>query len=257
VIPWSLLATAEIPGGGGELRLVKRGAEFSIMAGRVELMNSRRGGSEGALATISCQRMRALQMPHILIGGLGMGFTLRAALGALGPDARITIAELVPEVVAWARVPMAELFGSSLLDQRVRICEGDVGGLIRSGRSTYDAILLDVDNGPQGLTRSANDRLYDAKGLSAAKTALRPGGILAIWSCGPNVNFAKRLRSSGFDVEEVAARANGAGRGARHVIWIASLPSPRRIRANQTGRSETIGARERGLGRVGPTSAER
>jgi len=223
VIPWSLLATAEIPG-GGELRLVKRGAEFSIMSGSIELMNSRRGGSEGALATVSCRRMRDRRMPHILIGGLGMGFTLRAALAELGPDARITVAELVPEVVAWARAPMAELFGRSLMDRRVRICEVDVCAQISSGRSTYDAVLLDVDNGPEGLTRKANDRLYDVEGLRAARTALRPGGILAIWSSGPNANFVKRLRNTGFDVEELPARASGAGGGARHVIWIASLP---------------------------------
>ena len=109
-------------------------------------------------------------MPHVLIGGLGMGFTLRAALVELGPDAEITVAELVPEVVAWARGPLAELFGASLADQRVRIREADVGGLIRSGRSTYDAILLDVDNGPEGLMREANDRLYDVKGLAAARS---------------------------------------------------------------------------------------
>ena len=134
----------------------------------------------------------------------------------------ITVAELVPEVVAWARGPLAELFGDSLTDQRVGIREADVGGLIRSGRATYDAILLDVDNGPEGLTREANDRLYDVKGLGAAKAALRPRGILAIWSSGPNAPFAKRLRDTGFDVEEVAVRANGPRGGARHVIWIAN-----------------------------------
>ena len=187
----------------------------------MELMNSRRGGSEATLATISCQRLRDRPQPHVLIGGLGMGFTLRAALAALSPNARVTVAELVPDVVAWARAPLAELFGGSLSDQRVSIREADVSVLIRSGRSTYDAILLDVDNGPEGLTREANDRLYDAGGLSAARAALRPGGVLAIWSSGPNAAFAKRLRNAGFDVEEVPVRSNGVRGGARHVIWIA------------------------------------
>jgi spermidine synthase len=235
---------------------MKRGAEFSIMSGRIELMNSRRGRSEAALATISCERIAGLPAPHVLIGGLGMGFTLRAALGMLAQDARITVAELVPEVVGWARAPLAELFGGSLVDRRVRICEADVGELIRSGRSTYDAILLDVDNGPEGLTRSANDRLYDAKGLSAAKTALRAGGILAIWSCGPDAKFAKRLRDVGFDVEEVPVRANGAGGGARHVIWIATAASPSRSRANQARMGETS-AKRRAFARMRPTSTKR
>jgi spermidine synthase len=222
VIPWSLVAAAKIPGGAGELRLMKRGAEFSIKSEGIELMNSRRGGSEGTLATISCRRMRDRRTPHMLIGGLGMGFTLRAALAELGRDARVTVAELVPEVLAWARGPLAELFGGSLTDPRVGICEADVVELIRSGRLTYDAILLDVDNGPDGLTRKANDRLYDVKGLSDARRALRTGGILAIWSSGPNALFAKRLRNTGFDVEEIGVRANGSS-GARHVIWIASF----------------------------------
>jgi spermidine synthase len=166
--------------------------------------------------------MRDRRKPHVLIGGLGMGFTLRAALLELGPEARITVAELVPEVVAWARDPMAELFGGSLADQRVGICEADVGELIRSGPSTYDAILLDVDNGPEGLTRKANDALYSPSGLDAARAALRLGGVLAVWSSGPNAPFTKRLRTAGFDVNEVNIRATGRGGGARHVIWIAT-----------------------------------
>lgn len=221
VLPWSLLDTAKMPGGGGELRLMQRGADFSIMSGRIELMNSRLSGSEEALATISCLRIRDRQRPRMLIGGMGMGFTLRAALAELGSEARIILAELVPAVVAWARGPMAEIFGKSLTDPRVSICEDDVGRLIRSGSSTYDAILLDVDNGPKGLTRKANDSLYDMEGLSAARTALRPGGVLAVWSSGPDRNFTRRLRKAGFGVEEVRVRANGV-RGARHIIWIAT-----------------------------------
>jgi spermidine synthase len=223
MIPWSPLDTAKMPG-GGELRLKQRGAEFSIMLGNIELMNSRLSGSEEALATLTCARIRNRQRPQILIGGLGMGFTLRAALAELGPDARIIVAEIVPAVVSWARGPMAEVFGKSLTDPRVSIREGDVIDLIRSNPSTYDAILLDVDNGPEGLTRKANDDLYDVKGLSTARTALRPGGVLAVWSSGPNRTFTERLRTTGFGVDEVTVRANGARGGARHVLWIATNP---------------------------------
>ena len=220
--PWSLLDTAKIPGGGGELRLMQRGAEFSIMLGAIELMNSRLSGSEEALARLSCERIRDRQQPKVLIGGLGMGFTLRTALAELGPDARIRVAELVPAVVAWARGPMVGVFDKSLTDPRVSISEGDVGKLIRSGHGSYDAILLDVDNGPEGLTREANDSLYDLEGLSAARTALSPGGVLAVWSSAPNQTFTQRLRRTGFSVDEVRVRANGKRGGARHVIWIAT-----------------------------------
>jgi spermidine synthase len=222
VIPWTLLDTAQVPGGGGELRLRRRGAEFSIMLGLNELMNSRRSGSEEALATIACERIRARERPRILIGGLGMGFTLRAALAVLGAEAQIIVAELVPAVLAWARGPMAEVFGNSLTDPRASIREADVGHLIRSGRSPFDAILLDVDNGPEGLAGKPNDALYDLEGLSAARVMLRPGGVLAVWSSGPDRNFTQRLRKIGFDVDEVRVRANGARGGARHVIWIAT-----------------------------------
>ena len=220
MIPWLLLDTARIPG-GGELRLKRRGAEFSIMLGDNELMNSRLGGSEEALATLSCERIGARPGARILIGGLGMGFTLRAALGALGEGARVDVAELVPAVVAWARGPMADVFGSSLTDPRVKIIEADVGRVIHAGRGVYDAILLDVDNGPDGLARAANDALYDVRGLRAAHAALRPGGVLSVWSSGPDRAFAERLGKAGFAVEEVKARAKGGG-GARHVIWIAT-----------------------------------
>jgi spermidine synthase len=221
MIPWSLIDTAQVPG-GGELRLKQRGAEFSIMLGQNELMNSRLSGSEQALATVACERIRDRKAPRILIGGLGMGFTLRAALAALGPAARIVVAELVPAVVAWARGPMAEVFADSLTDPRVGIRETDVGHLIRAEASAFDAILLDVDNGPEGLTRKTNDALYDLKGLSAARAALRPGGVLAVWSSTQNPKFTWRLGKAGFAVEEVRARANGSRGGARHVIWIAT-----------------------------------
>jgi spermidine synthase len=222
MLPWSLIDRAQIPGGDGELRLMRRGSEFSIMLGNNELMNSRLSGSEQALATLCGERIQSRPQPRILIGGLGMGFTLRAALAVLDAKARVIVAELVPGVVAWARGPMAELFGASLSDPRVAVEEVDVGRLIRSGRSSYDAILLDVDNGPEGLTREANDRLYDRAGLSAARTALRPGGVFAVWSSGPDRMFTQRLRKAGFSVEEIKARANGGRGGARHVIWIAT-----------------------------------
>jgi spermidine synthase len=224
LIPWTHLDTAQIPGGGGELRLKQRGAEFSIMLGQNELMNSRLSGSEQALATLSCAKIRDRKQPRILIGGLGMGFTLRAALAELPPDAQIVVVELVPAVVAWARGPMAEVFGASLTDPRVTIREEDVGKLIRAGNAAYDAILLDVDNGPEGLTRSGNDALYDKSGLAAARAALRPGGVLAVWASGPASKFSTRLRKTDFLVEELSVRANASGRGAKHVIWLATRP---------------------------------
>lgn len=178
VNPWVLLDTASVPGGDGDLRLMRRGTEFSIMAGSTSLMNSRMSGSEEALASLSWAAISSHPRPNMLIVGLGMGFTLRAALAILPPDARITVAELVPAVVDWARGPMAAVFGASLSDPRVTIRQGDVGALLASD-NLYDAILLDVDNGPEGLTRDANDRLYTVKGLRRTLTALRAGGVLA------------------------------------------------------------------------------
>lgn len=219
MLPWLLLDTAKVPGGTGDLRLMKRGAEFAIMAGSNPLMTSRLSGSEKALATLVCERLRTPN-PKILIGGLGMGFTLRAALEVLGADAEVAVAELVPAVIAWAHGPMSEIFGTSLGDPRVRIIEGDVGSVIMAAPNAYDAILLDVDNGPGGVTRSANDGLYSTAGLAAARSALRPGGLYAVWSSSPNRSFTSRLRQSGFQVEEVTARAHGKT-GIRHLIWIA------------------------------------
>ena len=221
MIPWSLIDTTQVPG-GGELRLMRRGPEFSIKLGTNELMNSRLSATEQALATIACDKIRARARPTILIGGLGMGFTLRAALVVLGAQAEIIVAELVPAVVAWARGPMAELFGDSLTDPRVHIKEADVGDLIRSGRAAHDAILLDVDNGPEGMTREANDGLYDLDGLAAAYMALRPGGVLAIWSSRPDPKFTQRLRKTGFAVVENPVRAKGPQGGAQHFIWTAT-----------------------------------
>lgn len=221
MIPRVLLDTAEMPDGGGPIRLMQRGAEFSIMLGATELMNSRLSGSEEALASIACARISGRPQARMLIGGLGMGFTLRAALSELADDAIVEVAELVPAIVSWARGPMAHIFGDSLSDSRVTIVEADVAVPIETARAGYDAILLDVDNGPDGLTRKANDRLYSARGLAAARTALRPGGVLAIWSSGPDQAFTRRLNDAGFAVEELVVRARG-GKGARHVIWVAT-----------------------------------
>ena len=222
MVPWVHLDSTIMPG-GGELRLMRRGTEFSIMAGAIELMNSRVSGSEKALAVLACGRIASRPQARVLIGGLGMGFTLRATLGVLGTDARVVVAELVPKVVEWARGPMAALFESCLDDPRVGIHQADVGEQLRPGGERYDAIMLDVDNGPEGLTRKANDALYDARGLGAAYATLRPGGVLAVWSSRPDRGFTERLRQARFAVEEVRARASG-GRGARHVIWLATRP---------------------------------
>ena len=224
MIPWLQLDTVSVPGANVQLRLMQRGAEFSMRLGPNELMSSRLSGSEEALATLACRRIEAVKSPHILIGGLGMGFTLRAALAVLGSDARIMVAELVPAVIAWARGPMADIFGDSLDDPRASIREADVVNVIASYDSAFDAILLDVDNGPEGLIRKANDALYDLKGLNAIRRALRPGGVLAVWSSGPNPLFSKRLRAAGFDVNEVAVRATTKRSGSRHVIWFATKP---------------------------------
>ena len=236
MIPWVQIDTARVPGADVELRLMRRGDEFSMMLGPSELMNSRLSGSEEALATLACRRIETVKGPRLLIGGLGMGFTLRAALAVLGTEARIIVAELVPAVIAWARGPMADIFGDSLTDPRASICRADVVDVIQSHSSAFDAILLDVDNGPEGLIRKANDALYNPGGLKAIRRALRPGGVLAVWSSGPNPLFAKRLRDAGFDVSEVAVRATARRSGARHVIWFATKPETARG-AKQTSQS--------------------
>lgn len=217
--PRQLIATAHAPQGEA-LTLYRRGDDFALMLGANELMSSRGGASEQALAALTCQRL-GRRDPHVLIGGYGMGFTLRAALAALGPEARVTVVEIVPEVLDWARGPMAALTAGCLDDPRAAIAIGDVASAIAAADQAYDAILLDVDNGPDGLTRPANDAIYAATGLACARTALRPGGILAVWSAAPSVAFARRLRDAGFAVDEVSVRARRGGRGQRHTIWFA------------------------------------
>ncbi len=224
MIPWVLLGTADVPDGTGQLRLLRRGTEYLIKIDGAELMNSRLSGSEEALATLAAQAIAASPAPKVLIGGLGMGFTLRAALATLPPNATITVCELVPAVVAWARKEMAPLFGECLIDPRVNIIEDDVGFVIRAQRAAFDAILLDVDNGPEGLTRTKNDRLYSTAGLIAARDALRPGGVLAVWSARGYPPFTTHLKKQGFAVSEHRVRADRGKRGATHMIWLAVKP---------------------------------
>jgi spermidine synthase len=220
VIQRELVGVAEVPG-GAPLRLFRRGADHMIVLDRNELMSTRMSGSEEALGTMTCDRLGDRAAPRVLVGGYGMGFTLRALLGRLGAGAEILVAELVPGIIDWARGPMADLTAGCLDDPRVSLEIGDVGAVIRRTRRRYDAILLDVDNGPDGLTREANDSLYHARGLEEARGALAPGGVLAIWSAAPDIAFAKRLVRSGFEVDEVKVRARSNGKGATHVIWFA------------------------------------
>ncbi|MCC2977777.1 spermidine synthase [Sphingomonas sp. PL-96] len=225
--PRELIDVAEVPG-GPPLRLVRHGGDFIIMLERNELMSSRMRGSEIALGTMTCERLGGRPAPRLLIGGYGMGFTLRAVLGVVGSKAEVVVAELVSGIIEWARGPMAALADGCLDDPRVTIRMGDVGAAIGDAAvgpaaTRYDAILLDVDNGPDGLTRQENDGLYSARGLARARAALRPGGVLAVWSAGTDPAFAKRLAQAGFAVDEVRVRARENGKGPMHVIWFARV----------------------------------
>ena len=222
MIPREVLGIAEVPG-GPPLRLVRHGRDFIVMLDRNELMNSRMSGSEAALATMTIARLRAPATARLLIGGYGMGFTLRAALAAIGPDASVTVAELVPGIIDWARGPMAAMTDGCLDDPRVDLRIADVGAVIADGQAAYDAILLDVDNGPDGLTRAANDGLYTARGLARARAALRPGGVLAVWSAGADAAFTRRLGQAGLVVDEVRVRARENGKGPVHTIWFGTV----------------------------------
>lgn len=221
MIQRELLGTAQVPG-GEELRLYRHDRDFMIVLGHNELMSSRKRGSEEALASLALERIARARRPHLLIGGYGMGFTLRAALARLPEGGRVTLVELVPEIIEWARGPMAGLTAGCLDDPRVTLIQADVGAIIAGSRGAFDAILLDVDNGPDGLVRQDNDAIYAASGLRAARTALTPDGVLAIWSAGPDPAFTRRLQKSGFAVNEVKVSARGNGKGPKHVIWFAS-----------------------------------
>jgi spermidine synthase len=221
MIPWELLDSAPVPGGGEALHLYKRGAEFSIRVESRELMNSRVHGSEDALADLACARIGDRRRPRVLIGGLGMGYTLATALHRLGAEAQLIVAELVPAVVAWNRGPLADLTGRPLEDDRVTVREVDVAEILREEHQQYDAIVLDVDNSPEDLTRRDNAWLYARAGLEAAFAALRPKGVLAVWSAAPDLIFTQRLRRVGFEMDEVHVRARGLRGGERRTIWIA------------------------------------
>jgi spermidine synthase len=225
MIPWELIDSSQVPGTGGVICLYRRGREYSIMVNGSELMNSRAHGSEDALAELACARIADRQSPQVLIGGLGMGYTTAAALRRLGGDARVVVAELVPAVVEWNRGALSDLAGHPLQDGRVTVREIDVARILKAEQRAYDAILLDVDNGPEAMTSNGNQWLYSRNGLDAAFAALRPGGVLAVWSAGPDQAFFKRLGQAGFEVEEVHVRALRPGKGVRHTIWLAGRGS--------------------------------
>ena len=221
MIQRELLGTAHVPG-GTELKLYRHDRDFMIVMGHNELMSSRMSGSEIALATETIKRLKGRPAPTLLIGGYGMGFTLRAALEVLGPKAEVIVAELVPEIIQWARGPMAEIAAGCLDDPRVRLIMGDVGSEIDGAQGDYDAILLDVDNGPDGVVRDGNGALYSSSGLRAARRALTAGGVLAVWSAGPDPAFTRRLEKNGFAVDEIRVAARVGGKGPKHTIWFAT-----------------------------------
>jgi spermidine synthase len=223
MLPNILLDTAEIPNNGGQLKLFQRGKQFSIWISgprEVELMNSFAHGSEEALAEMACTKVARRKDPTVLIGGMGMGYTLASALKHLGANAKVTLAELIPAVVEWNRGVLGECAGYPLQDKRVAVALGDVGRLLRASEAAYDAILLDVDNGPEGLTTSNNNWLYSFHGLTAARQALKPKGILAVWSVSNEPKFTERLEKVGFKVTVEKVRTHGH-KGGHHVVWIA------------------------------------
>jgi spermidine synthase len=225
---WELLGETHTPDGSA-IRLTRRDDEYVILANGKPLMSSRMHGSEEALATLGCSHARALEQPRVLVGGLGMGFTLRAVLDVLPPGAIVTVAELVPAVIEWNRAPLAALAAHPLNDRRVRIDAADVGFTLRANPGRFDVVLLDVDNGPAAFTAVNNAGLYDNGGVTAAHAALRPGGTLAVWSAWEDRKFEQRLRFYGFDVEVVRVRARLKKGGPRHTIFVArkhpGLPS--------------------------------
>ena len=220
---WTFLGEAAIPGSKQFLHLYKGKDDYFIKtsAGGCELMSTRKHASEDALGTLPCRRLKNAEAARVLIGGLGMGFTLAAALKAVGPRAEVTVAELVPGVIDWNRDVLGGHSGHPLDDPRTKVHLGDVAKLLRRQRAYYDVISLDVDNGPEGLTQSSNDWLYSTPGIVAAQEALAPGGIIAYWSAAPDQAFHDRLRRCGFLVEEVPVFAYG-NKGTRHIIWLAS-----------------------------------
>jgi spermidine synthase len=224
--PWEQLGRASMPD-GSEMRLARRDTELVIFVDGKILMSSRMHGSEEHLAALGCRQIGAVDAPHVLVGGLGMGFTLRATLDLLPPEGIVTVAELVPAVVEWNRGSLAPLAGHPLDDPRVRIEAGDVGAVLRARRDAFDAILLDVDNGPSAFTTGANDNLYDNAGVAAMFAATRPGGTVAVWSAWEDRKFEQRLRYHGFSVEMQRVRARLKKGGPRHTIFLGVKPARR------------------------------
>jgi spermidine synthase len=222
MIRWELLGR-ERTESGTELALYRRGSEYVIRVGSQDLMWSGSSHSEREMARVAIRRVGPLPAPRVLIGGLGMGFTTRAALDALPAGAEVVVAEIVPAVVTWNQGLLAHLADAPLRDPRVRLELDDVGRVIGAGRSAFDVILLDVDNGPQGLTRKGNQRLYGAGGLESARRALRPGGILAVWSAAPSPEFEARLRKARFDAATLRVRARGSDGGRVHSIFLGQV----------------------------------
>lgn len=216
--PFELLGQALSPD-GTVLKLMRRGDEYLILAGSAILMSSRMHGSEEELAIFACQRVRTLEQPCVLIGGLGMGFTLRATLDLLPRDATVVVAEVVPAVVEWNRGPLGPLAGNPLQDKRVRVEARDVAVTLRSGLGQFDAVLLDVDNGPAAFTASHNAGLYDHRGIAAARGALKSEGVLAVWAVQGDRRFEQRLRHGGFEVQVQRVRGRQKKGGPRHTIF--------------------------------------
>lgn len=205
---------------GTVVKLMRRSDEYLILADGAILMSSRMHGSEEALAAFACQRVRTLKRPRVLIGGLGMGFTLRATLDLLSPEATVVVAELIPAVVEWNRGPLGPLAGHPLSDKRVRGETGDVAVTLHSGRSQFDAVLLDVDNGPAAFTASNNTKLYDKRGIATAHAALKREGVLAVWAAQDDRKFEERLREGGFNVQVQRVRGRLKKGGPRHTIFL-------------------------------------
>lgn len=216
--PTELLAETRAPD-GTLIALTRQDREFIILAGGRPLMSSRMHGSEQALARFGCRHLPA-HSPRVLIGGMGMGFTLRETLDLLPLDASVVVAELIPAVIEWNRGPLGPLADHPLRDRRVQIALGDVAKAIHSATADYDAILLDVDNGPDAFTATGNASLYGDRGLAAAAVALRPGGTLAVWSAWEDRRFEQRLTYAGFSVQVERVRARLKGGGPRHTIFI-------------------------------------
>ncbi len=221
---WELLDSGPVPDSPSTMTLFRRGDELAIRVDDRQLMSSFVHGSEDALADLAADIVGNRPRARFLIGGLGMGFTLAAALKRVGPAAEVVVAELVPAVVRWHQGPLAHVAGHPLDDPRAAVFEGDVADAIRGGAGAWDAILLDVDNGPRGLTRASNDWLYGWHGLTAAFQALRPGGVLAIWSAASDPQFTRRVQRAGFDVQEILTRGRGKKGGHRHVVWVGVRP---------------------------------